>query len=77
MVQTHAKLFAHRRLGTRQAAKQTTPSNHHLPRIPSLPNLISQFLISQQGFNVDFGEHETTFAHKRANEAGPKTVQFT
>jgi hypothetical protein len=25
--------------------------------IPSLPNLISQFLINQQGFDVDLGEH--------------------
>ena len=29
----------------------------NLPRIPSLPNLISSFLINQQGFDVDFGEH--------------------
>ena len=28
-----------------------------LPGIPSLPNLISQFLINQQGFDVGFGEH--------------------
>jgi hypothetical protein len=26
-------------------------------RIPSLPNLISQFLINQQGIDIDFGEH--------------------
>ena len=29
----------------------------NLPPIPSLPNLISQFLINQQGFDVDLGEH--------------------
>jgi hypothetical protein len=29
----------------------------NLPLIPSLPNLISQFLIDQQSFDVDFGEH--------------------
>ena len=29
----------------------------NLPSIPSLPNLISQFIINQQGFDVDFGEH--------------------
>jgi hypothetical protein len=28
----------------------------NLPSIPSLPNLISHFLINQQGFDVDFGE---------------------
>jgi len=28
-----------------------------LPTTPSRPNLISQFLIDQQGFDVDFGEH--------------------
>ena len=28
-----------------------------LPNIPSLPKLVSQFLISQQAFAVDFGEH--------------------
>jgi hypothetical protein len=27
----------------------------NLRRIPSLPNLISQFLINQKGFYVDFG----------------------
>jgi len=29
----------------------------NLPRMLSLPNLISRFLINQQGFDVDFGEH--------------------
>jgi hypothetical protein len=29
----------------------------NLPNIPSFPNLISQFLIDQQDFDVDFGEH--------------------
>ena len=29
----------------------------NLPNTPSLPNLISQFLINQQGFDIDFGEH--------------------
>ena len=28
-----------------------------LTRIPSLPNLVSQFLINQQGFDVEFDEH--------------------
>ena len=27
------------------------------PSIPQLPHLIRQFLINQQGFDVDFGEH--------------------
>jgi hypothetical protein len=27
------------------------------PGIPSLPNLISQFLINQQGFDIDACEH--------------------
>ena len=41
-------------------------SNHHpcyagdlifnLPLIPSLPNLLSQLLVNQQGFDVEFGE---------------------
>ncbi len=29
----------------------------YLTSAPHLPNLISQFLIDQQGFDVDFGEH--------------------
>ena len=29
----------------------------NLPFIPNFPNLIHQFLINQQGFDVDFGEH--------------------
>ena len=29
----------------------------NLPLIPSLPHLVSQLLINQQGFDVDFGEH--------------------
>lgn len=29
----------------------------NLPRIPSIPNLISQLLINQQGFYVNVGEH--------------------
>jgi hypothetical protein len=29
----------------------------NLPRIPALPHLVSQFVIHQQGFDIDFGEH--------------------
>ncbi len=32
----------------------------NLPTVPSLQNLISQFLINQQGLDVDFGEHGRT-----------------
>ncbi len=38
-----------------------------LPGIPSLPNLISQFLINQQGFDVGFGEHGQRMACSRCH----------
>ncbi len=44
--------------GTAQLPLST--SSHkivNLPSIPSLPDLISQLLIDQQGFDVEVGEH--------------------
>ncbi len=38
-----------------QAIQAATSFN--LPIIPSLPNLVSQILVNQQGFDVDLGEH--------------------
>jgi hypothetical protein len=37
----------------------------NLPLIPSLPNLVSQLRINQQGFDVDFGEHEASMTGLR------------
>ena len=38
----------------------------NLPNIPSLPNLIGQFLINQQRFDVHFDEHGLRMACSRA-----------
>jgi len=32
----------------------------NLPFIPSLPNLVRQFRINQQGFDIDLAEHGRT-----------------
>ncbi len=37
-----------------------------LPSIPSRPNLISQLLINQQGFDIDFGEPCLIMARQQA-----------
>ncbi len=65
---------AHRHIGIHQFAclySDISPADHNppqpeccqivnLPLIPSLLNLIRQFLINQQGFDVDFAAHAST-----------------
>ncbi len=44
----------------RSSNRPPSPERSHffnLPLVSSLPDLVRQFLINQQGFNVDFGEH--------------------
>ncbi len=46
-------------IGGEAAASYKPPRqpSHLIVCFVSIPNLISQFLINQQGFDVDFGEH--------------------
>ncbi len=63
------RAMAERMMNQRMPATQKAPPpsarSHkivHIPSIPQLPNLVSQPLINQQGFDVDFGEHGRTVA---------------
>ena len=49
------------RVGNSAFDKYTPPDDRsqviiNLPLIPSLPNLVNQCLVSEQGFDVEFGE---------------------